>query len=158
MSTAMNKETAKYAHPGFVEIIRNLTSDEACIIDHLNDVRVIPVIDIKKVMIDKQSEMRLNTLVSTIAVDADCEHHDLAESYLANLERIGIVEIPRDVHLTDENIYDRILNAPPVKEKLKLLSHGGNEYRGEVTKYYAKLSVYGLQFSMSCIGAGANSQ
>jgi len=155
MSTAMNRETARFAHPGFVEIIRNLTSDEARIIDHLNDIRVIPVIDIKRVMVEKQSEMRLNTLVSTIGVDAVCEHHDLAESYLANLERIGIVEIPREVHLTDEHIYDRILNAPPVKEKLDLLNFGGKEYRGEVTKYYAKLSVYGLQFSMSCIGAGA---
>jgi len=154
IATAMNSETARFAHPGFIEVIRNLTADEARIIEHLTRVRVIPVIDIKKVMLEKHSEQRLNSLVSTIGADANCEHHDLAESYLANLERIGVLEVPRDVYLTDANIYDRVLNAPPVKEKLTKLNTVGNAYRGEVVQYYAKLSIYGLQFSKACITAG----
>ena len=149
MSSAMNAETARFAHPGFIASIRNLNSDEARVIRYLAKVRAIPVIDIKKVILDRQSEVLLKTLLSTVAVDAGCEHGDLAEMYLANLERTGIVTIHRDVHLTDKNIYDRILNAPGVKNKLKELNSSGINHRGEVNKYYAKLSVYGLQLCIA---------
>ena len=154
LSTSMTSSASKFAHPGFVDILRNVTSDEARIIQHMLNTRVIPVIDIKKVMDKTGSYMRLNTLVSTIGVDAMCEHEDLAETYLANLERLGLLEIPRNVQLTDNQVYDRLLNSPPVSRKLQLLNAGGEEFHGEVVKYYAKLSVYGMQFASACIAHG----
>ena len=151
ISTAMSVKTARFAHPGFVDLIRNITEDEARVLSWFFKQKVLPVIDIKKVITKTESEMRLNTLVSTIAQDAGCEYDDLAESYLANLERVGLLEIPRTVCLTDDSLYIRVLSIPAVQERLDALNGASKEYYGEVLRYYAKLSVFGIRFCHACI-------
>ncbi len=151
ISTAMSAKTARFAHPGFVDLIRNITEDEARVLSWFFKQKVLPVIDIKKVINKTQSEMRLNTLVSTIAQDAGCEYDDLAESYLANLERIGLLEIPRSVCLTDDSLYIRVLSLPAVRERIDALNSSSKDYFGEIVRYYAKLSVFGIRFCHACI-------
>ncbi len=151
ISTAMTSKTARFAHPGFVDLIRNITEDEARVLSWFHNNKVLPVIDIKKVLTKRQSEMRLNTLVSCIAQEAGCQFDDLAESYLANLERVGLLEIPRTTCLTDDSLYQNVMTMPAVEERLSSLNGGSSEFRGEVVKYYAKLSVYGIRFCHACI-------
>lgn len=151
LATALDSDTRKTAHPGFVDIIRNMTSDEAKIIAHMLEVKIIPIIDINKVRPGNLGDVKINTLVSTVGVDANCEHEELAESYLNNLERIGLIEIPKDTYITDPGVYDRILNSLPVKTKLHILNRGRDEYRGGVNKYFAKLTLFGKYFGNSCV-------
>ena len=151
LASALDENTAHTVHPGFVDIIRNMTSDEAKIIAHFLNVKIIPIIDINKVMPGVQGDIKVNTLVSTIGVDADCEHEELSESYLNNLERIGLIEIPRDTYITDEGVYDRILNALPVKTKIHRLNRGKDKYRAGITKYFAKLTLFGKRFGTACV-------
>jgi len=151
ISTAMNVKTARFAHPGFVDLIRNITQDEARVLSWFFKYKVLPVIDIKKVITKTQSEMRLNTLVSTIAQDAGLEFDDLAEGYLANLERVGLLEIPRTVCLTDDSLYIKVLSIPAVQERLEALNSANKDYFGEIVRYYAKLSVFGIRFCHACI-------
>jgi len=151
ISTAMSTKTARFAHPGFVDLIRNITEDEARVLAWFNKNKVLPIIDIKKVITKTQSELRLNTLVSNIAQQAGCEFDDLAEGYLANLERIGLLEIPRTNCLTDDRLYKDVLGMPAVTERLSKLNSGSKGFRGEVVKYYAKLSVFGIKFCHACL-------
>lgn len=48
LASSMDAETAKNAHPGFVEIIRNLSADEAKVLTFLYKHRVAPVIDVRR--------------------------------------------------------------------------------------------------------------
>ncbi len=151
LASAMDIVTAQSAHPGFIDVIRSITQDEARIVSHLLDIKVIPIIDIKKILQADLGELNTNVLVSTIGVDASCEFEELAEIYLSNLERIGLVEIPRDTYLTSPGIYDRIMNAAPVKSKLKELNSGQERCSGDVKRYFAKLTLYGIQFGNTCV-------
>ena len=151
LASAMDVNTAHTVHPGFVDIIKNMTSDEAKIIAHFLNVKVLPIIDINKVRPGNRGDIKVNTLVSTIGVDADCEHEELSESYLNNLERIGLIEIPRDTYITDKGVYDRILNALPVKTKMHVLNRGKDAYRAGITKYFAKLTLFGKRFGNACV-------
>ena len=115
LATSMDKTTAKSAHPGFVEIIRNLSSDEAKILSHMANIKALPIVDIRKEAINRSGGSTVSQFVCSVGHDAGCEHSDLQDSYLKNLERLGLIDVRRDMHLTAEGAYDRILNDPPVK-------------------------------------------
>ena len=147
----MDLNTAKNAHPGFVEIIRNMSSDEAKILGFILKNEVAPVVDIKRVLLKEKGEIKTHELISTIGFDAGCEHKELTGSYLINLERLGLIEIPRGSYLTSSSVYDRILNDPPVKEILAKLNEGGEEFKGDFNKYYVKATIFGRQFGNACV-------
>jgi hypothetical protein len=150
LATSMDKNTARTAHPGFVEIIRNLSGDEARILSFLGEAQVIPIVDIRRENKDGSGGITVCPYVSTIGQDAGCEHRDLTGTYMKNLERLGLIDIPRTKRLTADGIYDRILNDPPVKEmeaKLNALEHHMTSFE----KYYAQLSELGSLFIAACV-------
>ncbi|MBU2923356.1 DUF4393 domain-containing protein [Colwellia sp. 1_MG-2023] len=151
LASAMDKETAKTAHPGFVEIIRNMSSDEAKLLEYIMKNQVVPLVDIKRVLPKNQGEVKVHELVSTLGHDAGLEHKDLSSSYLVNLERLGLIEIPRDGHLTKPDVYDRLINDPPVQAVIEQLNNSGEEVKGDFNKYYARGTVFGRQFSQACV-------
>lgn len=151
LASAMDKETAKTAHPGFVEIIRNMSADEARLLEYIIRNDVAPIVDIKKVLPKQGGAIKVSELVSTLGHDAGLEHRDLSASYLINLERLGLIEIPRDGHLTKPDAYDRIINDGSVQAILNQLNQGGEEYKGDFDKYYARATVFGRQFGNACV-------
>lgn len=151
LASAMDKETAKTAHPGFVEIIRNMSADEARLLEYIMGNQAAPVVDIKRVLLKQGGELKVSELVSTLGYDAGLEHKDLSASYLINLERLGLVEIPRDGHLTKPDVYDRIINDGSVQAIMNQLNQGGEEYKGDFNKYYVRATVFGRQFSNACV-------
>ena len=151
LASAMDISTAKTAHPGFVEIIRNMASDEAKLLSFILNAKVFPIIDIKRVLPNSGGEQIVHELVSTIGHDAGCEHRELTAAYLNNLERLGLITIPRDAYLTDPTAYDRLLNDPVVKAELEKLSNEGENRKGDINKYYVKPTVFGKQFGAACV-------
>jgi hypothetical protein len=152
LASAMDKETAKTAHPGFVEIIRNLSSDEAKILEHIIKSEVAPVVDIQRVLANNGGEIKVNELVSTLGSDSGCDHRELTPAYLINLERLGLIEIPRDGHITKTDAYDRIVNDPPVIILINALNAaGGENFHGDIKKYYVRGTVFGKQFNQACV-------
>jgi hypothetical protein len=151
LASAMDKETAKIAHPGFVEIIRNMSADEARLLEYIIKNNVAPIVDIKKVLLKQEGELKVSELVSTLGHDAGLEHKDLSASYLINLERLGLVEIPRDSHLTKLDAYDRIINDGSVQAILSQLNQDGEEFKGDFNKYYVRATVFGKQFNNACV-------
>ncbi len=152
LATSMDSTTAKTAHPGFVEIIRNLSGDEAKILAHLVKVQVFPLIDIRRESTEGKGGVVVSPYVSTVGHDSGCEHRDMVGTYLKNLERLGLIDIPRDKHLVSEGVYDRILNDPPVKqieEDLNALE----KHKAEFSKYYATPSELGKLFIAACVNA-----
>lgn len=152
LASSMDKETAKTAHPGFVEIIRNMSSDEAKVLEHLIRHQVAPVIDINRKLANRGGTTAVHELVSTLGIDAKCEHPELASSYLINLERLGLIEIHRDGHLTREDAYENLINDAGVKNAVETLNkHGGEKFQGDIKKYYVRISVFGRQFGNACV-------
>jgi len=150
LATSMDKSTARSAHPGFVEIIRNLSGDEARILSFMAKVQVVPIVDIRQVKSDESSGITVCRYVSTIGHDAGCEHRDLTGTYIKNLERLGLIDIPKLMHLTTEGIYDRILNDPPVK-KIEEDLNALEGYKASFDKYYVQLSELGKLFIAACV-------
>ncbi len=155
IASAMDAKTAHTAHPGFVEIIRNLSSDEVKVFETIIANQVYPIIDIKKILPDNGGESVVHPLMSTLGEDANCDIKEMTPSYLINLERLGLIEIVRNTFLTREGAYDKILNDQSVTKHVQMLEavsnflHGG-ELKFDYNKHFTAPTPFGKLFYNAC--------
>ncbi|MHB9134305.1 MAG: DUF4393 domain-containing protein [Armatimonadota bacterium] len=92
LAKAMDSDTVPYVHPSFVEIIRQMTVDEARIMmlfasSHQSN---YPVINLYCMSDGREWSFRFYSLIGELA---GCLHCDATPRYLDNLSRLGLIEI-----------------------------------------------------------------
>ena len=108
LTTSMDSQTAKEALPCFVEMIKQISPDEAKILRFLSKNSPQPVVDVMSVTLD---QLTINYLVreeSYIPEDSGCEYVELGPQYLGNLLRLGLIDLPENVPLSDPKYYERL--------------------------------------------------
>jgi hypothetical protein len=150
IATSMDADKMKLAHPSFVEIIRNLSSDEAKIMRFLNISDRQALLDIKfKKKTDAKGDIDYLRNVSLIPQKTGINNVDLCSTYLDNLCRLGLIGIPSGRYLTNEALYDEIKALKLVTETQKGFESANATIVFE--KKYTMLTDYGKQFCKACI-------
>lgn len=109
LATAMDSETANDAHPSYVEILKQLTPDEARIIDFMPTPSGFePVANLVCVLPEGAGVLMATRNLSLIAMDAACEHPENDGQYIDNLCRLGLLYIPEGKALMAGSAYDRL--------------------------------------------------
>lgn len=150
IANSMDSETAKNAHPAFVDIIKSMTSDEAKILKVFIPNVFKPIMDVKlKMKKGTKGEHNLLYNYSAIGKEAGCEHIDLVPSYIDNLCRLGLLIMPSGRHLVGPNAYDVLTNTEEYKSFKA-------QYESDITttreiKKYIELTELGSQFRKACI-------
>ncbi len=107
LATSMDKSTLHKAHPGYVDIIKNISSDEANILKVFLTEEIFPIIHIS---VEDKENSNGKTLIfskySHLDKLANITRSDLLPSYLDNLCRLGILESPQYLSLTSPNTYE----------------------------------------------------
>ena len=156
LATAMDGDTATSAHPSFVEIVRQLTSDEARVVHLFTAVEAtgeptsFPCVDVLAHLGDVADFVYTLTGFTTLGEAADCER-SLTGSSLINLQRLGLVAIRRDQRLTDPDAYEAMLEHKVVQEACALATQRPNA-RAEVHRHLVAVTDFGLQFASACTG------
>ena len=120
LTSSMNADKKWQVHPSFVDIIKQLTPDEAKIIRSIPNFKnnFMPAIDVK--LTDKNAlgtgHQIFITNFTTIGFNV-IENKENICSYIDNLVRLKILEIPPTYHLTNESLY-KPLEESPILEKL----------------------------------------
>jgi hypothetical protein len=149
LATSMDRATAYRAHPGFVDMIKNMSPDEARIMRFLAGSGDQPLINIKLVMNESGHFVVANRHVSLIGLKAGCEHPPLAANYLDNLVRLGLVELP-ERFLVNDAIYEEIENHQQIKQiREQLAAREGA--RVEIERKKIELTDLGKQFIRACV-------
>jgi hypothetical protein len=95
LATSMDSAISKQAHPAFVEILKQLTPDEAKIIEFLPRVGLSePLAELGHTVSKEKGHFTLVRHVGTLAYDAKCVNPTLLSKYVDNLCRLGLTEIP----------------------------------------------------------------
>lgn len=149
LATSMDRATAYRAHPGFVDMIKNMSPDEARIMKFLATSEDQPLINVKAVLKDGGFQI-LRRHVSLIGVKANCEHAPLAAIYLDNLVRLGLIEIPTFSRITADEPYSEIEEHPEFKSILDD-SMKNPTYTIEVERILLFVTDLGKQFIRSCV-------
>ena len=120
LTSSMNADKKWQVHPSFVDIIKQITPDEAKIIKSLPNFKnnFMPAIDIKLTRKESSNggHQLFVTNFTTIGLDV-IENKENICSYIDNLIRLKILEIPPTYHFTNEALY-KPLEQSPILEKL----------------------------------------
>lgn len=155
LATAMDRTTASLAHPSFSDVIRQLSSDEARILNFMTSQGMdyqAAVVDVN-LMADLSSTYYRPFLVdfSHLGRDAKVDHEDLTQAYISNLCRLGVCEIPNGVFLIKEELYRPLKEDKDMLALLAPFIGGGRGYRFR-TKLLQWTS-FGRAFSQACIAS-----
>lgn len=115
IASSMDKNTTHKAHPSFVEIIKQLSSDEAKLLVYFASSGSAPIVDIKNNRKDKSGGRYEYRYFTNIGEKLKLENLGLNSSYWSNLIRLGLVDIPDNFQLIEEGIYDDIISHTAVK-------------------------------------------
>ncbi len=117
LATSMDSAAVLLAHPGFVEIVKQMTPDEAKLMNFLSAKQPHPLITVRAV---SESAAAGGAVVlhhfSLLGEKAGAEHPELAPGYLDNLRRLGLIEIPEFLKYSAPFAYDSLVKHPVVRK------------------------------------------
>lgn len=150
IASSMDKNTSHKAHPSFVEIIKQLSPDEAKLLVFFTTAGSAPILDIKNNREDKSGGRYEYRYFTNIGVALGVENLSLNSTYWSNLIRLGLIDIPDNFVLIEEGIYEQLEQHPDVKFIIDRID--GQEGRAsEVIKTAAIVTDLGRQFINVCV-------
>ena len=154
LAASMDKATAHGAHPAFVEIIKQLTPDEAKLIGLFVREMAFPLLDVrwefKNQTAEKSGGKDVLMNFSLLGVIAQCEFPQLTPTYIDNLCRLGLAEIPAMFQYTSVGVYDALENAQEVQQ-LKSQIEQNQEFRCSLERKGLRVTELGKQFARICV-------
>lgn len=149
LAASMDSKTASMAHPSFVEIIKQLTPDEARLMRYFSDADRLPLIHIRQESEDGTGGYEVETNVTLFGRDANCEHEHLTPTYIDNLSRLGLIAV-REEHYTASDAYEELENYPSVSETRRQVD-AKEGVKADVLKRLIHITDLGLQFIDACV-------
>lgn len=156
LATAMNADTKDSAHPSFVEIIKQLSPDEAKLIAYVKKhAAVQPMINVRSTIgINAAGYYALMYYTHAVG-HAACEQPGKQASYWVNLQRLGLLELKENYILSpkDDGVdrYDEIVQDEYILNLEKQIAADGRFV--DIRKGAVMMTPFGLQFCDACISA-----
>lgn len=153
LANSMNKAVKNEVHPGFVEIIKQLSPDEAKIIKGIYFKQLIPIITVRYEN-DKSEGVDIFKNFSSIAEETNCEEIMDTNKYFDNLVRLGLLEKAGEYKtLVDKKLYETLKNNPNIKKlgmiPLNYQNQGYTKCKFEES--YIEMTPYGNAFCETCV-------
>lgn len=153
LATSLDSQTAKNAHPSFVNIIRDISPDEAKIIGLLLTKSAFPVVDLRAKTPGQPGYKVVISNFSLIGRQAGCSSPDLTPNYLDNLCRLGLFEIPAGIHLEELQEYTALESDAALAPFKAAIKEVGRSV--EFGRKLISITTFGKQFCETCVLEGA---
>lgn len=153
LANSMNSVVKNGVHPGFVEIIKQLSPDEAKFLKYMKTQKAIPTIGLKYEYEDyKKGFVEMIKEFTNVPSLAGCEKQDNGEQYIDNLVRLGLLARETGNAFTDEARYDPLINDPVFAQynNEEMAKKYGFE-KCTVAKHIVRLTAFGEQFCSICL-------
>lgn len=154
LAASMDKSTAHGAHPAFAEIIKQLTADEAKLVGLFVHNIPLPLLNVrwkyKNPTPEKNGGKDVLVNFSQLGIAAGCEFPQMTPTYIDNLCRLGLADVPAMFHYTSQGVYEPLENAPEVQQ-LKLQIEQNPEFEFEIEQKSLMVTELGKQFARICI-------
>lgn len=144
-----NQDTTNKVHPSFVEILKQISGDEARILTKLSyDINGnFPIADLKQ-----KNESGTYEIITSNFTDVGydiCANKEKIPAYFENLDRLKIIDINSGAWITDLRWYEGINNHPVVHQKKEMVEARGGYF--EIKKKYFRITSYGKDFINTCV-------
>ena len=122
LAKASQVQHANVAHPSFVNIINNISSDEAIILESLKNVLEVLFIEVHLKKVGKSEYIVAQPLLLELSCLADLTYPNNVAAYFSNLEGLGVLNVGTSIWLSDDSFYE------------PLEAHAWNKFSGMVGK------------------------
>lgn len=153
LANSMNKVVKDGVHPSFVEIIKQLSPDEAKILKGIKNYAgvTIPIITLRYEN-SKGEGFDIVSNFSDIGEITNCEQPFEIEKYLNNLKRLGLIENYFLSALTDKKLYEPLKKHKHILEKMNVpdvyKKRGYSIVR--INESFFNLNAFGKAFCSVC--------
>ncbi|MBE5910121.1 DUF4393 domain-containing protein [Pseudobutyrivibrio sp.] len=152
LASSMNIDKKWTVHPSFVDIIKQITPDEAKLLNIFpkDSFSSVPLVDVK-IVFSKMNDFI--TYAKNILPDKYydiCDNPDNMRAYINNLERLKIIHIPAWVSIVDNDFYSDIEKSERIK-KIKEQVVLSDEQHYELVKRLFCMTDFGIAFVKCCI-------
>ncbi len=146
--SSMNEDTKYEVHPAYVDIIKQLTPDEAKLLKRIYQINDnCPLISVRKYNAkNSYDEVIRNFSIMAFGL---CEKPLNIYAYLDNLERLKLIDIPFGGYLTDDREYQSLINHKIIQKVMSEVLPEG--HRWDVEKKYFSLTAFGKNFVEICL-------
>ncbi|MGN5098250.1 DUF4393 domain-containing protein [Aeromonas veronii] len=154
VAASMNVITTNEAHPAFVDIIKQLTPDEARILKLFTTQSTFPLLDVNKLVTvhghSGTGHIRMLHNFSLIGIKANCERPNDAPIYIDNLCRLGLAEVLSGIKLFSSKLYEELESSDEINQ-IKLTHRETSPDSIQIVRGGIKLTEFGNRFCKICI-------
>ena len=158
LASSMQEKVKQDVHPAFVEIIKQLSPDEARILNYLYEQnRPHPIITLR---IENPKEqggidyIKDFTILYRTVSNLEYRDYRKVSILLDNLLRQKLIVIHENRHLTDSNIYNDLEQDPVILEHTTQAAPEGCKWK--INRMFFELTAFGMSFCRICIADTAN--
>lgn len=151
LANSMNSVVKNGVHPAFVEIIKQLSPDEAKILKYIYNSKYVPIIGMKAHKVSG-GEVDVVKAFSNITELCACEAPQSYDRYFDNLSRLALISIPDDERLVNNVLYDPLKQHPWIMGVKAHLEKREDVSSITFTEKHLELSAFGKQFCNICLG------
>lgn len=156
LANAMNRDTKDKVHPSFIELIKQMSPNDAVVFKNIYEAPVAPVLDIYIQSEPKDGEEGGNSnYVRNITWIKEIAYEEVAIS-LDNLLRLGLVEIPYGSSYVHKENYEMVKESPEyirLKQRLEALNRGSVK----ADEKFVRATTLGDSFFEICVKGNKSS-
>ena len=147
--SSMNSDKKKEVHPAFVDIIKQLAPDEARLLKLISgEISDFPLIDLQ--ITNESTHGYFDVIRNFTSIgDEVCESPSNICAYIENLDRLKLICILEDNHLTNETKYTPLENAPTILSYRSTPLAEGHSYT--IHKKLFLITDFGKAFIKTCV-------
>lgn len=150
LATSMVASTKNDIHPSFVEVIKQLTPDEAKLLKSFQlklHNPVFPIIDVRLSLPGGGAVTQVRNF--SIVGQGICENLKNMASYLDNLDRLKLISIDDSSHIVDDWAYKKLEEQSIIK---RLIDDTKNDqYKNFIQRKLFTITQYGKDFIQTCV-------
>jgi hypothetical protein len=113
LANASQSQKANVAHPSFVNVISNISPDEAILMKSIRSMPGIPFIEVRLKFKNRNEWNTLNSMIAGLSCLSKLRYPNNVHAYVSNLEGLGIFQVRQDIYMAGKNIYE------PLEENAK---------------------------------------
>lgn len=151
LATASNIDTLGNAHPSFVNVINNLSPDEAHLLEYFVTHPNVPFVRATAIVPSNGNHSILGGPLVPNEMTSALIFPDNADAYLSNLAGLGLLNIRDDVWLTEPSMYEPLENQR--RAQLTALIENSPQFKDrrlDFKKGVIERTSFGLKFISAC--------
>lgn len=152
LAASMVRPFARFAHPAFVEVLRQMTSDEAKMMDYFSTTEECPILTAYISPKAGSVSTCVTYRFTNLAYKCGCSNPSQGSVYLDNLVRLGLLEYPPSVRFAGDKTNDEFEAIRLLTEVEEYFTSRGLEEK-HLTPEIVCITPFGLDFLRVCVPA-----